>query len=111
MWNSPTLVMPLTLFRIFTTRWPELSSTARSLPKSLIELAPFTPESASSTLSRMSCEKLKLIPGNSSNFSDNSFWISSRVIFRSQSLWPMMVNGTVRHRSIGNRGALNSTLK
>ena len=39
-----------------------------SLPKSLTELAPLTPERASSTLSRMSCEKLKLMPGNSLNF-------------------------------------------
>ena len=33
------------------------------MPKSLIELAPLTPESASSTLSRINCEKLKLTDG------------------------------------------------
>ena len=56
------------------------SSLFRSLPKSLIELAPLTPERASSTLSRMSCEKLKLIPGNSLNFAASSSWIFSRVM-------------------------------
>ena len=33
------------------------------MPKSLTELAPLTPESASSTLSRINCEKLKLSAG------------------------------------------------
>ena len=52
----------------------------------LTELAPLTPESASSTLSRMYCEKLKLIPGNFLNFSISSFSMSSRLIVWSQSL-------------------------
>ena len=38
---------------------PFSCSTFRSSPKSLIASSPFTPESASSTLSSMYCEKLK----------------------------------------------------
>ena len=75
---------PRPSFRMLITRWPARSSTSRSFPKSLIELAPLTPESASSTLSRINCEKLMLTDGNSSNFSISSSWISSRVILRVQ---------------------------
>ncbi len=39
------------------------SSTARSLPYSLTEFSPLTPEAASSTLSSMFCEKLNSTPG------------------------------------------------
>ncbi len=60
MWKTPTFSMPGTLRRMFTTRWPVSSSVARSLPMSLTEFAPLMPERASSMLSRMSCEKLKL---------------------------------------------------
>ena len=41
------------------------SSSTRSLPKILIEFSPFTPETASSILSWMYCEKLKSTPTNS----------------------------------------------
>ena len=82
------------------------------MPKSLTELAPLTPERASSTLSRMNCEKLKLIPGNSSNFSISSFWISSRVIVRVPELVAEEIRPvSFRHCSIGFSGALNSRLK
>ena len=70
MWNRPTFSIPRTVLRTLTTRWPVSSRVWRSLPKSLTEFAPLTPESASSTLSRMSCEKLKVTPGNSLNFFD-----------------------------------------
>ena len=56
--------MPRTLFKMLITRWPARSRTSRSLPNSLIELAPLTPERASSTLSRINCEKLMLTDGN-----------------------------------------------
>ena len=39
------------------------SSSSRSGPKILIEFSPFTPESASMTLSRMICEKSQSTPG------------------------------------------------
>src|SRR5262245_35251781 len=39
-------------------------STTMSLPISLTEFSPLTPDTASSTLSWMYCEKLKLTPGN-----------------------------------------------
>ena len=77
----------------------------------LTELAPLTPERASSTLSRMYCEKLKLIPGNFLNFSISSFSMSSRLIVWSQSLWPKSMNGLFRHSSIGFKGAPISRLK
>ena len=76
------------VFRMLTTRCPARSSIVRSLPKSLIELAPFTPERASSTLSRINCEKLKLIDGKALNLAISSSWISSRVIFRDQTVCP-----------------------
>jgi len=40
------------------------SNSTRSLPKILIEFSPFTPESASITLSRMYWEKFQSIPGS-----------------------------------------------
>ena len=83
------------------TRCPSSSSTFRSVPMIFTELAPLTPERASSTLSRMYCEKLKLIPGNSLNFSISSLSMSSRLMVWSQSLWPNRVNGFFRHCSIG----------
>ncbi len=85
-WNTPTFSIPLTLIRILATCWPRLSKVCRSVPMILTELAPLTPERASSTLSRMYCEKLKLIPGNFLNFSISSFSMSSRLIVWSQSL-------------------------
>ena len=97
--------------RMLITRWPARSRTSRSLPKSLIELAPLTPESASSTLSRINCEKLMLTDGKSLNFSISSSWISSRVILRVQTSWPRIMTGFSRHCSIGVKGALNSRLK
>src|SRR5258707_12106332 len=39
-------------------------SACRSLPYSLIEFSPFTPETASETLSCRYCEKLNSTPGN-----------------------------------------------
>ncbi len=59
----------------------------------------------------MSCEKLKLIEGNLLNFSISSSWISSRVMGRRHSSWPMNATGLVRQCSIGVKGALNSMLK
>ena len=59
--KQPTFSIPWTALRMLVTRCPGFSSSFRSVPKSLIELAPLTPERASSTLSRMYCEKLKLI--------------------------------------------------
>ena len=44
---------------------PVSSRSSRSVPMSLTELAPLMPERASSMLSRMSCEKLKLSPSKS----------------------------------------------
>src|SRR5256885_7784920 len=43
------------------------SRVARSGPTILTELAPFTPDRPSWTLSWMYCEKLKLTPGNSAS--------------------------------------------
>src|ERR1700709_640702 len=53
-------------------------SACRSLPYSLIEFSPFTPETASDTLSCRYCEKLNSTPGNlSCNCLSNSAVSSS----------------------------------
>ena len=43
--------------------WAFFSFCSRSLPNTLTEFSPFTPETASSTLSLIICEKLKPTPG------------------------------------------------
>src|ERR1700742_2288780 len=52
-------------------------SASRSLPYSLIEFSPFTPETASDTLSCRYCEKLNSTPGNLSCSEANSLAVSS----------------------------------
>ena len=47
------------------TAFDSRSSSARSRPKILTEFSPFTPDTASSILSWMYCEKLKSMPTNS----------------------------------------------
>ena len=64
MWNSPDVGDAPDRVQDVDDPLAARSRTSRSVPKSLIELAPLTPESASSTLSRISCEKLKLTDGN-----------------------------------------------
>ena len=76
-----------------------LSSTCRFGPMILTELAPFTPDSASSTLSWIYCEKLKPMPGSSSL---NSF-CSSSVSFS--------LVRPAGHSSNGFNGANSSTLE
>ncbi len=74
-------------------------STSRSVPNSLTEFSPFTPEAASSTLSWMFCEKLKSMPGNLRASSALS-WSVSRALVR----WCGQL-------SKGFRGTKNSALK
>ena len=57
-------VMPGTVAITFLILSAVFSSVSRSLPNSLTEFSPFTPEAASSTLSSMYCEKLNSTPGN-----------------------------------------------
>ena len=75
-----------------------LSSVARSRPMILTELAPLTPDSPSSILSWMYCEKLNVTPVNSP---ENSFCNSA--------ISPSFVMPGV-HCSIGFSGAKNSAL-
>ena len=76
-----------------------VSNVCRFGPTILTELAPFTPDNASSTLSWIYCEKLKPIPGNSSANSLCSSSVSiSFVRFAG-------------HSSNGFSGANNSTLE
>ena len=88
MWNSPALVIPGTVFRMLTTRCPARLQHVQVVAEQLDRVGPLDPESASSTLSRINCEKLKLTDGKTLNFSISSSWISSRVIVRSQTSWP-----------------------
>src|SRR6266699_1446842 len=74
-------------------------STTMSLPISLTEFSPLTPDTASSTLSWMYCVKLKLTPGN---FASRASLISSMSL---SLLMPL------RHSLTGLRGAKNSALK
>ena len=61
--NADVLDAPDTSSRYWRCAGRALPSVCRSVPMILTELAPLTPERASSTLSRMYCEKLKLIAG------------------------------------------------
>jgi hypothetical protein len=98
-WKMPRSATPLT-FAISAITWVASdSSTSRFGPMILTELAPFTPDNASSTLSWIYCEKLKPIPGNSSA---NSFCNSS------VSFSLVKFGG---HSSKGFSGANNSTLE
>ena len=95
---------------MLTTRWPASSRVFRSVPKSLTEFAPLTPESASSTLSRISCEKLKLMPGNSLELLHQlvlDLLAGDRPVPESTPRGHRLV----RHSSIGLSGTLNSRLK
>src|SRR5438046_9925294 len=64
--NTPGSVTPGTSDISAFTALDNRSSSARSRPKILTEFSPFTPETASSTLSWMYCEKLKSTPTKSS---------------------------------------------
>ena len=75
------------------------SSVARSLPNSLTEFSPFTPDAASSTLSSMYCEKLNSTPGN---------WALSAALTCCVSFSLSTPRGQV---SKGLRGTKNSALK
>ena len=56
-WKMPTLVIPWTSCKMFLAFSASSSSWSRSGPKILSELSPLTPDKASSTLSRIFCEK------------------------------------------------------
>src|SRR3954462_6520440 len=73
-------------------------SACRSLPYSLIEFSPFTPETASETLSWRYCEKLNSTPGNFSCNCANNCAVSSSLSCASD------------HSLTGLSGAKNSAL-
>src|SRR5882724_10167284 len=56
-------VMPGTVAMAFLISSATLASVSRSLPDTLTEFSPFTPEAASCTLSWMYCEKVNSMPG------------------------------------------------
>src|SRR6516165_10515049 len=74
-------------------------STTTSLPISFTEFSPLTPDTASSTLSWMYCEKLKLTPGN----------FASRASLTSSMSLSLVI--PLRHSFAGLSGAKNSALK
>ena len=75
--------MPGTVAMAFLISLATLARVSRSLPKTLTEFSPFTPEAASWTLSWMYCEKLNSTPGNGLlqgvvDFGDQLFLVMSR---------------------------------
>ena len=75
--------------RSFTPRTCDMTSTiacaffsfsSRSLPNTLTEFSPFTPETASSTLSLIICEKLKTTPGKAACSSADSSSVSLSLV-------------------------------
>ena len=91
--------MPGTVAMAFLMSSATLSSVSRSLPKTLTEFSPFTPEAASSTLSWMYCEKLNSTPGKA----------FSRASFISVVSFSLSTPGG--HLSNGFSGTKNSALK
>ena len=76
-----------------------LARVSRSLPKTLTEFSPFTPDAASWTLSWMYCEKVNSTPGKA--FCSASF--ISAISFS--------LSMPLRHLSNGFSGTKNSALK
>jgi len=75
------------------------SSVCRSLPNSLTEFSPLTPEAASSTLSSMFWEKLNSTPGN----------LFDKAVFRSSVSFSLST--PLGHCENGFSGTKNSALK
>ena len=65
--NTARSVMPCTVASTALILLAVSDSACRSLPKSLIEFSPLTPDTASDTLSCRYCEKLNSTPGNSAS--------------------------------------------
>ena len=86
------------LRRLFDSR----SSSARSRPKILTEFSPFTPETASSMLSWMYCEKLKSTPTNSRLSCSLICWTMSSLL---RSFGPGLVR-LQGHEELGDEGAV-----
>src|SRR5262245_28570922 len=78
--KRPRSVTPLTRAISRMTSPAMRSSMLRSRPMILTELAPLTPESCSSTLSWIYCEKLRPIPTNSFENSVCSFLMRSSLV-------------------------------
>ena len=76
----PTLATPRMSCRICLALSASSSNLSMSGPKILIELSPLTPDIASSTLSRMFCEKFHVTPGMSRSRSALIASTSSRLV-------------------------------
>ena len=79
-WKMPTLAMPWMSCKMFLALAASSSSLSMSGPKILRELSPLTPDIASSTLSRMFCEKFHVTPGMSRSRSAFIALTSSRFV-------------------------------
>ena len=78
--NTARSVMPCTVESTDFILLAVSVSAFRSLPKSLIEFSPLTPETASETLSCKYCEKLNSTPGNLSCNCASSCAVSSSLL-------------------------------
>src|SRR5438034_8663562 len=97
--NTARSVTPCTVDKTCLILLAVSVSACRSLPYSLIEFSPFTPETASETLSCRYCEKLNSTPGNLSCNCASSCAVNSSL---------SRVPG---HSLLGFKGAKNSALK
>ena len=95
----PRSLTPRTPFMTFSISIAFASMTFRSVPNSLMEFSPLTPDMASCTLSWITCEKLKVTPGIFANTTSMS----------SMSLSFVVISG--RHFLRGFRFTRNSALK
>src|SRR6187397_2166333 len=96
--NTARSVMPWTVDRTDLILLAVSLTACRSLPYSLIEFSPLTPDTASETLSCRYCEKLNSTPGN---FSCNC---ASNCAVSSSLSW------VLGHSLAGFNGAKNSAL-
>ena len=96
--NTPKSSTPFTFLRTLKTSVIFLSNTFKSLPWILTAMLPFTPETASATLSEIGCEKPKSTPLKSTNLACISDTSSSLLMERF-------------HSSLGYKSTKNSWLK
>ena len=86
--KTPIFSIPRTVSSLPFTALAKTSSLSRSGPMILTELSPLMPESASMTLSRMFCEKLKSTPGTIASSSAFMSFTSSGLVRAHRSVQP-----------------------
>src|SRR3981081_3459476 len=105
--KPPGLVTPGTVAISVLSAFDRRSSSARSRPNIFTEFSPFTPDTASSILSWMYCEKLKSTPTNS-RLSCSLIWRTSSSLLRPFDHSSNGFGG--RERAVGIGAVLAATL-